>query len=64
MEKKRKASDHSFVVYLTPDIDKRFFKAINREKEKLVDKGSSPTEISKSGLAKKLIEKWLQSKGY
>ena len=38
--------------------------SFNREKEKLVDKGRSPNEISKSRLAAEQIEKWLKSKGY
>jgi hypothetical protein len=65
MEKKKgKPSDNSFVVYLTPDIEKRLRKAIYLEKEKLIDKGRSPNEISKSGVAAEQIEKWLKSKGY
>jgi hypothetical protein len=60
----RKRTTPSFGVYLTPDVEKRLFKAINREKEKLIDKNKSPNEISKSGLAKKLIEKWLKDHNY
>jgi hypothetical protein len=65
MEKKKgKPSDNSFVVYLTPDIEKRLRKAIYLEKEKLIDKGRSPNEISKSGVAAEQIEKWLKDHNY